>query len=328
MKTDSRIQVSVVVPTYCRPDLLERCLEALQRQTLFPADYEIIICDDGPSEMANRVVRNARAAMPNGPQIHYLEVTQTQGPAGARNIGWQYSRAPYIAFTDDDTIPDSEWLKAGLDALVTGADAVSGHISMPLPKQPTDIELDAAGLTHAEFVTANCFLRRDILTKLGGFDERFAMAWREDSDLHFSLIETGHSIVKAPSALVTHPLRPMSFSAGIGMQKKIVYDVLLFRKHPKLYRERIRQSPPWLYLSITLLLALAVVFALAGRADFAIIALGLWGVLTLRFFLTRLVHSAFTIRNALEVLLTSIAIPPLSIFWRMVGISRYGMRFP
>src|SRR5690606_26512499 len=140
---------------------------------------------------------------------------------GARNEGWRNARGPVIAFTDDDTVPDAGWLAAGLAAMVDGVAAVTGRIEMPLPAKPSDIEVDAAGLTRAEFVTANCFVRRDVLEEVNGFDERFSMAWREDSDLHFNLLERGHKIVRAPDALVVHPLRDMRFAAGIGMQKKV-----------------------------------------------------------------------------------------------------------
>jgi len=321
------LRVSVVVPTYRRPDLLERCLRALQGQTLAPDEYEIIVCDDGPSEDARTVVCNA-AAMSGGPAIHYLEITETQGPAAARNRGWEHASAPIIAFTDDDTVPDPAWLAAGLDAMAAGADAVAGRIVMPLPDKPSDIELDAAGLTRAEFVTANCFLRRDVLAAVKGFDERFSMAWREDSDLHFTLLEGGYTVVRAPDALVVHPLRSMPFAAGIGMQKKVVFDVLLYRKHPRLYRERIRQAPPWRYVFISVSLALTLILQLAGAAALVPFAFTAWGAATLSFFLWRLRHSAWTLRNAGELLVTSIFIPPLSIYWRLVGAGRYGAGFP
>ncbi|ETF03841.1 glycosyl transferase family 2 [Advenella kashmirensis W13003] len=328
MSTDTHLQLSVVVPTYRRPDLLERCLDALQRQTLFPSDYEIIVCDDGPSAMVRDVIRNALSAMPNGPEIRYLEITETQGPAGARNKGWQRARAAVIAFTDDDTIPNEGWLAAGLRAMHAGAEVVAGRISMPLPTKPSDIELDAAGLEQAGFVTANCFVRRSILNELGGFDERFSMAWREDSDLHFTLLESGYAIQKEPGALVVHPLRPAKFAAGIAMQKKVLFDVLLYQKHPKLYRTYVRKGLPWLYIAISSLAVLALLSALSGRLDLASIFIVLWVLFTLRFFLTRLARSAPTMRNTLELLLTSIVIPPLSIYWRFVGMSRYGAWFP
>jgi len=319
-------RVSVIVPTYRRPDLLERCLAALRRQTLAPEEYEIIVCDDGPSAEAHAVVR--AAAVPGGVAIHYLEVTATQGPAGARNQGWRHARAPLIAFTDDDTVPDPGWLAAGLAAMASGAAAATGRIEMPLPVRPSDIELDAAGLTRAEFVTANCFVRRGVLTSVGGFDERFSMAWREDSDLHFTLLEGGHTIVHAPDALVVHPLREVRFAAGIGMQKKVLFDVLLYRKHPRLYRERVRPSPPWFYLIVSLLLVITPLLAVAGRPDLAGLTLAAWALATLWFFLRRLSRSAPTLRNAGELFVTSLAIPPLSIYWRLKGASRYGAVFP
>lgn len=328
MNADTAPSVSVVVPTYRRPDLLERCLEALCRQTLAAHEYEIVVCDDGPSDAALAVVSAARKAMPDGPVIHYLEVTQTQGPAAARNRGWEHARAAVIAFTDDDTVPDPEWLAAGLRAMAAGADAVTGRITMPLPEKPSDIELDAAGLTRAQFVTANCFIRHEVLLAIGGFDERFSMAWREDSDLHFSLLEGGYRISHAADALVVHPLRSMKFAAGIGMQKKVMYDVLLYAKHPRLYRERIRPGPPWFYLFVSVLLLLAVAGGLIGSIAVATTALGLWALVTLWFFIRRLGRSSLTARNLGELAVTSLIIPPLSIYWRLVGASRYGRRFP
>lgn len=328
MSTRHAPRISVVVPTWRRPDLLARCLAALLAQTLEAQEYEVIVCDDGPSAETLAVVRDAQRAARRGLLIHYVEVIDTQGPAAARNRGWQLAAAPVVAFTDDDTVPDPAWLATGLAAIDTGADAVTGRIEMPLPPRPSDIELDAAGLTRAEFVTANCFVRLAALKAVGGFDERFGMAWREDSDLHFNLLESAAVIVHAPDALVVHPLRDLPFAAGISMQKKVMFDVLLYGKHPRLYRERIRPSPPWLYLGIALLLVAALVLFLAGSMLAAGVLLAVWALATLWFFARRLRRSALTLRNVAELLVTSIVIPPLSIFWRLVGVGRFGARFP
>ncbi|MBX9627328.1 MAG: glycosyltransferase [Gemmataceae bacterium] len=75
-------RVSVVVPTYRRPELLARCRAALAAQRL-PADqFEVIVVED----------------------------VLADGPATARNRGWRAARGTVIAFTDDDTIPDPAWL--------------------------------------------------------------------------------------------------------------------------------------------------------------------------------------------------------------------------
>jgi len=328
MMQDAAPLVSVVVPTYRRADLLARCLAALLRQTLPPQAYEIIVCDDGPGQAVRQAVAQARACAPRGLALHYHAVRDTQGPAGARNVGWRSARAPIVAFTDDDTVPDPQWLQAGLRAMADGAGAASGRIVMPLPERPTDCERDAARLQEAEFATANCFVLRAALEAVDGFDERFTIAWREDSDLHFSLLRDGWRIVRAPEAVVVHPLRAARFGAGVGMQRKIMFDVLLYCKHPRLYRQRIRRHPPWLYLAVCASLVAAVGTFLAGWHGTALAAALSWAVLSLLFFFRRLRGSAPTLRNLAELFVTSALIPPLSIFWRLVGALRFGRALP
>lgn len=322
------LRVSVVVPTYNRPDLLERCLHSLLQQSMHPEQYEVLVCDDGPSAAAEAVVRTAAEKASSALVIRYLPVRDSQGPAGARNVGWRHARAPIIAFTDDDTLPSGQWLEAGMNAMARGVDAVTGRIEMPLPERFTDYERDAARLEEAEFVTANCFLRRDVLERLGGFDERYTSAWREDSDLHFALLEAGHVIAHEPAALVVHPLREAPFAASIGAQRKVMFDVLLYGKYPALYRERIRRGPPWFYLTVTGLLVLALVAAAAGLQRVFEAAVILWAVLTFWFFWRRLSLSFMSVQNIFELAVSSIVIPPLSIFWRFAGAMRFGWRLP
>lgn len=322
------LSLSVVVPTYRRPELLARCLAALLAQTLPRSRYEIIVCDDGPDADVRALL--ARLSVPDGsrPALRYLPVAATQGPAGARNAGWRAAHAPVIAFTDDDTVPDPGWLEAGLKAMAPAVDAVAGRVVMPVPDPPTDYERDAGRLGRAEFVTANCFVRRATLERLGGFDERYSQAWREDSDLHFALLEQGCRIERAPDAVVVHPLRPARFAAGLSMQRKIMFDVLLYRKHRHHYRQRIRRGPPWFYLAVTLLALAAPACLLAGWFTGAAFAASAWFALTLIFFLRRLRGTAPGLRSMADLALTSALIPPLSIFWRLVGAWRFGWALP
>ncbi|MBJ9734201.1 glycosyltransferase family 2 protein, partial [Burkholderia cenocepacia] len=110
--------VSVVVPTYRRPDLLERCLDALCAQVFDPTTYEIVVVDDDPAGSARAVVDACRARVTDVPVIRYMTAPDTQGPAGARNVGWRSAGGALIAFTDDDTIPDPTWLRHGAAALL------------------------------------------------------------------------------------------------------------------------------------------------------------------------------------------------------------------
>jgi glycosyltransferase involved in cell wall biosynthesis len=319
-----RPEVSVVVPTWRRPALLERCLEALVRQTLGPERYEIVVCDDGPDDATRALVeRLADAHRARGLCIDYLPITATQGPAGARNAGWRHARGKTIAFTDDDTIPDPHWLEAGLEALAGGSCAAAGTIVVPLPEQPTDYEADASGLERAEFATANAFVERAALVAVNGFDERFTAAWREDSDLQFSLLSAGGQVVKAARAIVVHPVRPARWGVSLSQQRKSAFEALLYRKHPTLYRSRIAGTPPLAYYA-TVSAALIGLAGILGRIP-ALAGIGLiaWLALTFRFFLLRMRGRSRMLTHIGEMAATSALIPFLSIYWRLRGAIRY-----
>ncbi len=286
------LRVSVVVPTCGRPDLLARCLEALEGQSLRREHYEVIVVDDSRLR---------------------------SGPAAARNRGWRQARAAIVAFTDDDTVPDRYWLERGLEAMKDPVDAVSGRIVMPIPEEPTDYERDAQGLERSEFVTANCLVRKRVLERLGGFDEGFRMAWREDSDLHFRLLRCGARVVHAPEAVVLHPVRPASWGVSVKQQRKVMYDALLFKKHRRLYRERIRAGARWDYY----VMVGSLILGLAGFWPAWLI----WLALTGKFFIRRMTGASKRPGHVLEMLVTSILIPPLAVFWRFAGGLRYRVAF-
>jgi len=312
------MRVSVVVPTFGRPDSLARCLGALGKQEFPWEDWEILVADDASSDATRSQVEAASKAL--APlSVRYLAVTQTQGPAAARNTGWRMGSGVVVAFTDDDCVPDPRWLLEGVAALdQTGADAVAGRILVPPPPDPTDYERDASGLERAEFATANAFCRRDALLAVGGFDERFTLAWREDSDLQFALLTAGFLIENAPEAVVIHPVRPARWGISLLQQRKSRFEALLYRNFPHLYRTRIAAGPPWDYYASVLALGVALVGAFASW-PVAAIACGGWLILTARFAARRLRHTSKRPGHVAEMAVTSALIPPLSIFWRIRG---------
>jgi GT2 family glycosyltransferase len=321
-------EVSVVVPTCGRLELLERCIAALMRQSLGGARFEVIVVDDGPSVPTCRLVAAWRdRSAPDGPALVYLANDGRHGPAAARNRGWHAARAAIVAFTDDDTVPDAGWLQHGLAAFASGVDAVCGRVEMPLPASPTDYERDARQLETAEFVTANCFVRKPLLQALGGFDERFRLAWREDSDLHFGLLALGARIVRSDNAVVVHPVRPAPWGVSLLQVRKIAFDALLFKKHPRLYRQKIRATPRWDYYSIVAALLLAAAGAPAGYPRLSAGAAAVWCLLTLLLIRRRLRGTSRRLAHVAEMALTSVLIPPLAVFWRLAGALRFRVRF-
>jgi len=319
------VRVSVVIPTYKRPDLLGRVLTALSEQTLSADQYEVIVADDEPSRATEKLVRgwDDRAPM----AVRYVPVLASQGPAGARNAGWRVAQGEIVAFTDDDTIPDPDWLRAGNEAFVDDVAGVWGRIVVPLPANPTDYERDASRLEDGEFATANCFYRRDVLQSVGGFDERFTAAWREDSDLYLTLLDRGYRLERAPSAVVVHPVRPARWGISIYQQRKAMFNALLYKKHPTLYRVRVEERPPWRSYGTFAALLGALTSTALGRRTAAVAALGLWTILTARFFAYRLRGNSRHPLHIAEMAVTSSVIPLLSVLWRLRGAVKYRVAF-
>jgi glycosyltransferase involved in cell wall biosynthesis len=320
--------VSVVVPTCGRLDLLDRCLDALTRQTLPATRYEVIIVDDEPNHNTLHLVAGWRArTLDRGPRLVYVSNAGPHGPAAARNRGWRIAQAQVIAFTDDDTVPSPAWLANGLAGFADGVDAICGRIEMPLPATPTDYQRDARLLETAEFVTANCFCRKEILERLEGFDERFTSPWREDSDLHFRLLDMNARIAHAPEALVVHPVRPAPWGVSLLQIKKMTFDALLYKKHPRRYRQKIQPAPRWDYYAIVASLLAALAGVVAGAAPLAAVGAAAWLTLTVRLCARRLSGTARTMSHVAEMIVTSALIPPLAVFWRVAGAIRYRVRF-
>lgn len=318
------LRASVVVPTYRRDDLLLRCLTALLRQDIDPASYDIWVADDAASPDTRALVERLAAGQAH-PALHYLPVCDTQGPAAARNAGWRAAQGQIIAFTDDDCVPQPGWLRAGLAAFADDVAGVGGLIVMPLPEDPTDYELNAAGLAgvNYEFVTANAFYRRDALEAVGGFDEQFELAWREDVDLFFTLAARGYRLERTSEAVVVHPIRPAPWGVSLRQQRKNMYNALLYKKHPAQYRAYIQSGPPWrYYFTLTALLA-ALYGLVTGRRRLALSGAGMWAALTARFAADRLSNTSRAPSHVAEMIVTSALIPPLAVFWRLRGALKF-----
>lgn len=322
------VRVSVVVPTYRRTVLLRRCLNALVAQRLARPSYEILVVDDGRSNVTQSSVQSFARRLLNGPAVRYLQPPfGAHGPAAARNVGWRAATGEIIAFTDDDTLPAQNWLAEGVRAMAEDIAAVAGMVTVPLPLKPTDWDRNTARLQGAEFVTANCFVRRAVLEATGGFDERFTRAWREDSDLYFTLLEHRCKVAAAPSALVVHPVRPAPRGASLKQQRNMFFDALLYKKHRTLYREKIAATPPIRYYVIVLSLAIAIAALATGHFGAAVAASVAWLVLTVQFALRRLRGTSKSRHHVVEMLLTSAAIPVVAVYWRLAGALHFRVPF-
>jgi glycosyltransferase involved in cell wall biosynthesis len=236
------VSFDVVIPTSGRPSLA-RLLEALARQRAGPFPGRVIVVEDARC-------RDRRAAMPppgraragEGGVALEVMLAQAPGPAAARNVGWHSSSAEWVAFLDDDVIPDERWCEALDRDLRDQPDAVAasqGRVRVPLAsdRRPTDWERNIAGLERARWATADMAYRRDVLARVGGFDERFRHAYREDADLGLRVTSLGLRI-KRGERVVSHPPGPASFWTSVRLQRGNADDALMRRLHGRAWRDR------------------------------------------------------------------------------------------
>ena len=319
------IKISVIIPTFRRPHLLIKCLTALKVQLFTQYDFEVIVVTDGPDE----VTRNEIDFFKNNYLLQHFfceSLDEKKGPAAARNRGALLAAGELLVFTDDDCIPKPDWLQEYWQAYSSQHKkgvAFSGQTIVPVKRKPTDYEKNIANLETAEFITANCACTKHAFEKAGGFDEAFPVAWREDSDLYFSLIKAYVQVVKVAQAVVVHPVRSAPWGISLQEQKKGMYNALLYKKHPLLYRKKIGAKPMWNYYAIVLLLLTCLVSCLMPVKWLAAITFSGWLLLTSGFIVKRLKGTSKGIPHIVEIIATSVAIPFLSIFWTLVGSFKY-----
>src|SRR5215204_2040573 len=213
-----RVSFDVVIPTVGRPSLA-RLLAALDSAE-GPRPGRVIVVVDGPAAQVTDCYLT--------PQVDVLR-GRGAGPAAGRNLGWRASSAAWIAFLDDDVVPEPTWLAdlaADLRSLSPPEVGSQGRIRVPLPveRSPTDWERNVSGLETASWATADMAFRRDALEAVGGFDERFPRAYREDTDLVLRLEDAGWRVVRGQRE-VWHRARPAPWWISVRLQRGNADDV-------------------------------------------------------------------------------------------------------
>lgn len=350
--------VSVVVLARGRAELLNRCIASLVLQNFDPFRYEIIVVDDGsPSavraveEVITRWTVQSETGVANGPSMMHLPCGSehihphpqggharraASGAAAARNTGWRAARADIIAFTEEDTVARADWLMRGLAAFRnTKIDAAWGKVIVP-PPAPHDSHAKSAAMATREagrFSAANCFCRKEVLEDVNGFDEAFDVASREDVDLYLRLITMHARIVHQTHAIMNRPRRPMlrgrSGLTGLGMGqiKRVQYDALLYKKHPQLYREKIRSRPRRDFYLMTISLPLALAALAADQVAVGLTSGLLWLLLAQRFCRQRLREQPRGVARTAQALISTVLLPPMSVLWRLAGAWRFRVLF-
>ena len=316
---------TVVVPTMGRPSL-EALLVALDGGTE-PLDAPVVLVDDRPGEPAPLQL----------PPLD-LDVTVVHsgggGPARARNLGWRRARTPWVSFLDDDVVPDADWAAVLWRDLAGAPDDVSGsqgRVRVPLPehRRPTDWERGTAGLADALWITADCSYRRDALACVGGFDERFPRAFREDADLGLRVTRQHGRIVRG-ERWITHPVRPADDWASLKQQRGNADDFLMRALHGSDWAEQV-QAPRGRrrrHVATVAAATLALGATATGHRRTAALAAAAWLAGTAEFAAARILPGPRDRDEVRRMLLTSLAIPFAATWHSAAGAVRHRTAAP
>jgi GT2 family glycosyltransferase len=242
--------VSVVVPTCCNPEALERCLRSILQCDY--DDFEVIVVENRPgsSDTARMLVER----FPGEQRLRYVEEPRPSASL-ARNAGLASSEGEIVAFTDDDVVVDPLWLRASVGALLSerGVACVTGLIL------PVELECQSQLLLEQFASFGKGFQRKtyrlpdswednpllpytagalgsgasvvmltEVARDLGGFDPALGPATPakggEDLDLLVRVLRKGHGVSYEPRAIVWHKhptgstrLRRQVYSYGVGL---------------------------------------------------------------------------------------------------------------
>jgi glycosyltransferase involved in cell wall biosynthesis len=240
--------VSVVIATHQRPERVARVLRALCDQTIGPNSFEVVAVDDCSGDETGDVLASLVGDLPY--VLRPLRTQANRGPGPARNIGWRVARAPIVAFTDDDCMPEPGWLEAGLKAL--GFDRRLGVLQgktgpldvSALLQNRWNLAVNIDGPTPY-FETCNIFYRKSALEDAGGFGEHYNWwgGWYcEDTFAGWRVIDAGWSRGYTPDARVVTDVERRSLKWWIKKSLVLYIEVEVARQHPGFRREAFWRS--------------------------------------------------------------------------------------
>ncbi len=248
-------EVSVVIPTCGRPDILRGTLEGLLAQRFEPGRMEVLVVIDGGDPASLSLVRELAASAP----FRLEAIPQARkGQGSARNAGIERAAGRIVLMLDDDilAVPDVVAAHFGHhdreDTVVTGSLPVERLDDEPAHIEAVRIWWDGelkslAAPGHRpgfrDFVTGNVSAPREALRAAGGFDPAFVGYGREDYELGYRLLQRGLRFVHEPRAIGLHCYRKPVLEWVRQFRGTGKADVIFARKHPGIAGEVMNLSP-------------------------------------------------------------------------------------
>ena len=217
-------RISVIVCTYNRCKSLLDTLRALAVQAFPTNDWELLIVDNNSKDDTANTVETFRT---DNPHLHCRYLFQPrQGLSHARNLGIAEAHGELLLFTDDDVLPEADWIQQFYETMDrAGCDACGGYIA-PIWENPPPLWLtsrfhgflailmDETGprtLNSGDDPPfgANMGFKKNRVTQLGSFDTSLGrkgnvLAGGEEWDLFNKIQHAGGRVIYTPRMRVHH----------------------------------------------------------------------------------------------------------------------------
>ncbi|WP_107669262.1 glycosyltransferase family 2 protein [Cyanothece sp. BG0011] len=235
--------ISVVIPTYNRKPILEKCLKALEKQQFndtIISDYEVVLVDDGSTDGTLEWLEKNKETFPH---VHRFSQDHL-GPAAARNLGVTKANGDIIIFIDSDLVVTETFLECHANALIKGEKTLDSDrlftygavINTCNFDDPTSEPYKITDFSAAYFATGNVAIAKKWLEKAGLFDTRFQLYGWEDLELGVRLKQLGLKLIKCPEAVGYHWHPPFNLAQIPNLIDKEIQrgrmGVLFYEKHP------------------------------------------------------------------------------------------------
>ena len=251
------MNVSIVIPTYNRKPILEKCLSALENQKLNKnvLNYEIVIVDDGSTDGTSSWIRKNKEILP-----HVTLYEQKHGgPALGRNLGVIKSRYEIIIFIDSDLVVLDNFIVCHVEKLLSASRKNNSKcftygsvINTSNFVNPQNEKYKLSDTSFAYFATGNVAISKELILSVGLFDTSFSLYGWEDLELGERLRKRGTTLIKCPKAVGFHwhpPFNIKQIESLVAQEKeRAKMAIIFFKKHPNLRVRFMIQLTPLHYL--------------------------------------------------------------------------------
>ena len=240
----NNILLSIIIPTYNRPQFLPRAVNSALQQTV--EEVEVIVVDDGSEEPVT---------LPKHSQLKVIRLSQNSGNAVARNVGLKAAKGQYVTYLDDDdqllpnmaqvsldalkntTLPQPVAALSGLEVIKPDGELIDRRLPPTLPLGShfflEDIEPEKSYFSKQTLV-----VERELLLEIGGYDETFTSRVHTEMFLRLNPVCSILGLPTVTYQLTAHEGERISRNPAlrqVNFERLINKHESLFKLHPKTF---------------------------------------------------------------------------------------------